>query len=156
MNISKKEIVFDNGLTIDIDDSFETLLNKFRKIEALDVEESKYISFESDDMVSNYLADVTVYYFKGKIDEVEIDFDLHEYANKEFKDYTEFMDSNKKFLNELKEYVLRQFPGCEVLGDNDNSITIVVDNLLVGVTTGREFEDVVMHITSKDNPAVEY
>ena len=76
--------------------------------------------------------------------------------DKEFKDYTEFMDSNKKFLNELKEYVLRQFPGCEVLGDNDNSITIVVDNLLVGVTTGREFEDVVMHITSKDNPSIEY
>ena len=152
-------ISFDNGVAINFDDTFDIVKSEVKNGEKLDIDdEYYYISFVSDKMIKDYREETT-YYFKdeedNKLREIEIIFDVHAYAGKDFESYFEFADYNKKFFNELREYLLEQFGQEKVVGNSDHGFTIEDGNLVLGLNTGRGFEHVKINIVPDDDPLLE-
>lgn len=160
MYIKESAITFDNGFSISFEDTFDKWASEIKEERELDVDnESRYITFESDEMVKGYLEDTTLFFEveeNNKLGVIELVFDIYAYTGKSFDSYSEFADANKQLFNELKEYLLEQFKDETIFGSGDNGLSIGAGNLVLGLNTGRGFEHVKIDIYSADNPLLEY
>ena len=152
-------ISFDNDVEISFDDTFDIVKSEVKNGEKLDIDDAYYyISFVSDKMIKDYREETTYYFTHdedNKLYEIEMHFNTHAYAGKDFESYLEFADYNKKFFNELREYLLEQFGKEKVVGNSDHGFTIKDGNLVLGLNTGRGFEHVNINIFSEDYPLLE-
>lgn len=159
MYIKGRMISFDNGVEISFDDTFDIVKSEVKNGEKLDIDDAYYyISFVSDKMIKDYREETTYYFTHdedNKLYEIEMHFNTHAYAGKDFESYLEFADYNKKFFNELREYLLEQFGQEKVVGNSDHGFTIKDGNLVLGLNTGRGFEHVNINIFSEDYPLLE-
>ena len=159
MYIKDRKLSFDNGFTINFDDTFDKLKAEIKDGEELDIDdEYYYISFFSDNMIKNYREETTFFFeLEGdnKFREIEMVFNTHAYAGKNFESYLEFSDYNKKFFNELRDYLIEQFGKEKVVGNSDYGLSIMDGDLALGLNTGRGFEHVKINIFSADYPLLE-
>ena len=159
MYIKGRTVTFDNGLVIDFEENYDSLKNKITDGEKLLIlDEALCVSFYSQEMVGGYREDTSIFCDDERGEKVyliELQFDTHAYAGKDFESYLEFADYNKKFFNELREYLLEQFGQEKVVGNSDHGFTIKDGNLVLGLNTGRGFEGVNINIFSEDYPLLE-
>ena len=159
MYIKGRTVTFDNGLVIDFEENFDSLKSKIKDVEKLYIDdEALGIAFFSQEMVKGYREEMRIFCDderEEKVCEIELIFNTHAYAGKDFESYLEFADYNKKFFNELREYLLEQFGQEKVAGNSDSGFGIKDGNLILGLNTGRGFEHVKINIVPDDDPLLE-
>lgn len=156
MYIKGRTVTFDNGLVIDFEENYDSLKNKITDGEKLLIlDEALCVSFYSQEMVGGFREDTSIFCDdenEEKVYSIELEFDVHAYAGKDFESYFEFADYNKKLFNELREYLLEQFGQEKVAGNSDSGFGIKDGNLILGLNTGRGFEHVKINIVPEDDP----
>ena len=151
MKIKGKTVTFDNGMSFGIGDSYQETIKKLDGTE-LHSKEDVYAFFLNKDILNLGYSNCTSLLFyeekKDGLTEIEIEFFSDKYRLSE--EYEKSVEEMLCRVAELKTYLLEQFPNGKILGSGDKGITMIVDDIMVNVTAGREFESLKMHFWQKD------
>ena len=163
MKINEKSIVFDNGLSVAIGDTYEEVKRKLSSFEEYEDEFDLELTVNTNDMIKDYLWKCCFsFYDKKGLSSVSFKFDIHDYIKRNGgypKDYDYIAWANFciKVEDDIKDCVDKASENVEIVRKWSQDYRVGIDDLILIVGHGREYESgIYLSIVTREDYEDEY